>query len=225
MLTLCALPTEVLHLISGQIRDRGSLFSLVLVSKRFYILFNRCLYELVDLDQQVLTLSLSERDRLPLTRPHPASFVKDLELIFCPPEDSDDSDSEQEDGKHDEEMARPRLDGATLRKMASSAVENIINHQAAVRRLVFSSQGIALPQVFENTQLTKFNFLRELVVSCPLPKAHLEHGIATLVRPVSHLYSSDQFLILLVLIGVVMSEFCHKFDILGARLGWVRNAP
>ncbi|KAE9409325.1 hypothetical protein BT96DRAFT_913479 [Gymnopus androsaceus JB14] len=87
-----ALPDEILDLISQEIQEHKSLFSLCLVSKNCYDVFNRRLYESVDsLHDQIPTLTLSENERMPLKGPHPASFVETLTLKF----NREDLDSEE----------------------------------------------------------------------------------------------------------------------------------
>ncbi|KAE9398269.1 hypothetical protein BT96DRAFT_38687 [Gymnopus androsaceus JB14] len=126
-----ALPDEILDLISGEVQDYRSLFYLSLVSKNCYHVFSPRLYESVKSgDRQLGTVASLENERVPLTGPHPASFVKNLELEFCPFYPLNPNPDLETKKWQEEETVRTNL----FKKRAESALNNITKH-AVLRRL------------------------------------------------------------------------------------------
>lgn len=159
----CALPDDILYLISKEIEDHGSLFSLSNVSKNFYEVFNCRLYKAVDSGSKgkMHTVALSQSARVPLTGSHPASSVKTLRLSHYPrnPDFYDDFKDYQE---------QERIAENLLREQANSALNNIAAHHGVLHRLVLSL-SIDLHKVLELNS-NQFHHLKELVVECPLLK-------------------------------------------------------
>ncbi|KAE9398259.1 hypothetical protein BT96DRAFT_920923 [Gymnopus androsaceus JB14] len=158
-----ALPDEILDLISGEVQEPRSLFYLSLVSKNCYHVFGRRLYESVKSgDKQIDTVALLENERRPLTSPHPASFVKTLELEFFPLDPEWDVEEKE---WQEQETIRENL----FKRQADSALKNVAKY-AVLRRLELDFPEINLHEVLKKLTLTKFGHLRQLVIRCPIPE-------------------------------------------------------
>lgn len=175
--TFITLPNEILHLISEEFQDPGSLSCLPLISKRSYEVFNRRLYESVRNMDQLVTLALSEVDRLPLNGAHPASFVKDLEIKYH------QQLTEEAEGEMMAFGIQETPQAALFRKQASSALNNVLRYCAPLHHLRFYCDTISLPEVFGGLDLTTFSSLRELAIGCPFPKRSLKQSLDLFVSP------------------------------------------
>ncbi|KAE9388625.1 hypothetical protein BT96DRAFT_429203 [Gymnopus androsaceus JB14] len=160
------LPNEILDLFSTEIQERGSLFSLSLVSKNCYDLFNRRLYEFVCADRQIRpdqirTFALSQSERMPLIGPHPASFVKTLKLKFIQYEDMEG-----------EEQTPTRLQGDIeedlFRTQIIPALKNIAEHSGLYRLELFFP-NVSLDKGIKDQSSIVFGHLREIIIGCPIP--------------------------------------------------------
>ncbi|KAE9398266.1 hypothetical protein BT96DRAFT_38728 [Gymnopus androsaceus JB14] len=162
-----ALPNEILDLISGEVQDPKTLFYLSLVSKNCYHVFNRRLYESVKSeDKQIDTVALLENERIPLIGPHPASFVKTLELTLLRLYPASDMGEEE---RQEQETIREN----SFRRQADSALNNVAKH-AALRRLSLRFPKIHLHEVLGKLNSTKFGNLRQLVIRCIVEQQSLD---------------------------------------------------
>lgn len=163
-------PPEILDLISQEIRDRRSLFSLSLVSKVFYEVFNRRLYEEVDSYSkgQMRTVALSQSERMPLCGPHPASFVKALQLSSSGYYDDVDDNVDDNDHREQENLQRT----LSFRRQVISAWNNIANHHAVLRRLEVDFPRSDIDSFHEvlGVNWDQCSFLEELVIRCAILK-------------------------------------------------------
>lgn len=148
-----SLPNEILDLIAKEIPNYKSLFSLTLVSRNCYGVFNRGLYHSVSLDGQLRTLALSQGQRLPLT--HPASFVKVLQIGFSRPYDPEPTDTELQVESTREEV---------FKREAASVLKNLDQHAVTLRSLFLYFPQIPLHQVIRNVDSAVFGDLRDLVL-------------------------------------------------------------
>ncbi|KAE9398267.1 hypothetical protein BT96DRAFT_1020262 [Gymnopus androsaceus JB14] len=159
-----ALPDEILDLISGEVQEPRSLFYMSLVSKNCYHVFSRRLYESVKSgDKQIDTLALLENERIPLTSPHPASFVKTLELEFFPLDPEWDVEEKE---WQEQETIRENL----FKRQADSALNNVAKY-AILRRLSLRFPKIHLHKGLGKLNSIKLGHLRHLAVRCLI----LEH--------------------------------------------------
>lgn len=168
--TFSRLPNEICHLIGEEIEYEDEIQALTLVSKSFYAVFNPFLYAVGD-ESMLETLGLSEKDRLPLTGPHPASFIRKISLT----KDSIKS-YERADGKQMEEAAA-RLDAS--RAQITAALQNIIIHATApLSYFDFVSPLISLSEAFGDAKdMSRFGSLKDLKVACPFSEKNLEHSL------------------------------------------------
>lgn len=157
-----ALPDDIFYLIRNEIRDLKSLFCLSLVSRNFYEVFNCRLYERVrsDSEGQMHTIALSQSERVPLTGPHPASFVKTLQLLL-----------RYEPVDEEQYRAQKNVQRSSFRREAILALNNIADHHAVLRRLevYFPGSDIGLHEVFRSNSI-RFSHLKELVIGYPMLK-------------------------------------------------------
>ncbi|KAE9385531.1 hypothetical protein BT96DRAFT_1006954 [Gymnopus androsaceus JB14] len=127
------LPAE-LH---GEIASKADISTLSLLSRvshSFYGYCNALLYHNVN-NASVPTLALQQEDRLPLTSPHPATFVKGVTIL-------------DRDGFYDE----PWEDGEKerLKEHIPAAMNNILKYapKDGVRSFAFKARYISLPEMF-----------------------------------------------------------------------------
>ncbi|KAJ4491000.1 hypothetical protein J3R30DRAFT_3694966 [Lentinula aciculospora] len=90
-----SLPIELDCLIANQITDTATLSALTLVSRKLYVVFTPELFRSVNRAEALPTLASSQNERFPLRNPHPASFVKHLD-IWIPHKDYDPQSSRNE---------------------------------------------------------------------------------------------------------------------------------
>lgn len=154
-----SLPNELIDLIFNEICDYKSVFSMTLVSKSCYDIFNRRLYEFIDLDhdKQLRTLALPQGERLPLTGPHPASLVKYLQLVFTR---SSYMDMDLTEMEIQEDDTREEL----FRREAASVLNSVIQHGAILYSLVLRFPRIPLHEIISNVDSATFGELRALVL-------------------------------------------------------------
>jgi hypothetical protein len=157
------LPNEMYHLIHENLFDDRiqTLLSLVLVSKHCYAVFNSYLYKIAD-DSMLDTLGLSQDDRLPLTIPHPASFVRELDLIL----ETSNEEAEKEGAKVDDVSEE-----GDVQRQVTSTLENVMaNASSPLRRFGFRADRLTLSEAFGNmNNISIFGSLEELTVGCPFP--------------------------------------------------------
>ncbi|KIK68443.1 hypothetical protein GYMLUDRAFT_35865 [Collybiopsis luxurians FD-317 M1] len=182
-----SLPNEIYGLVHENLNDHKALLALVLVSKHCYAVFNRYLYEFAD-DSMLFTLALSDKDRLPLTKPHPASFVRDLSFVlFTSGEEAEAEDEVRIEADRNDEVKCEKqrkgpitssLEFDTL-KQVTSALKNITALATArLRCFEFRADVITLPEAFGSVDdMSIFRSLEELDLGCPLPGSNLQQSL------------------------------------------------
>ncbi|KAE9391134.1 hypothetical protein BT96DRAFT_1001624 [Gymnopus androsaceus JB14] len=134
------LPNEIyLHILQGIPGDTRTLNALTQISKRCHDFFNSVLYENVPATA-LRTLSLSEQDRLPLTGPHPASYVKKLSV------------------------SPPGVYPVVLKEQMIFAMRNVTLYASSdgIQSFAFCCFSISLPEVFGDTIPLALRFIKEL---------------------------------------------------------------
>ena len=155
------LPIEILYLFSAKIEEPGTLFSLTLVSKNCYDVFNHHLYKFMCAHcficpSQIRTLALSPNERMPLIGPHPASFVKRLILKFI--QTTSDLDEENEEESEED----------LFRRQVILALNNIAEY-AVLCCLDLCFPEVPLDKGIKSQNPIVFGHLREIVIECPIP--------------------------------------------------------
>ncbi|KAF9067299.1 hypothetical protein BDP27DRAFT_1329004 [Rhodocollybia butyracea] len=175
------LPNELCHLILEEL-DYPSLCSLSRVSKRAYAAFAGALYESVQ-SPALFTLASSEKSRLPLSGPHPASFVRRISLSF-PDRPSYSVVSKhkerEEKAKNDRMEGLPPSDLTTFKQLVTKAVNNVIFYapNAAIKSFRYECDLLSLPDVFPNVEFAKLSSLEKVTIECPFPIATLRRSLA-----------------------------------------------
>ncbi|KAF9070570.1 hypothetical protein BDP27DRAFT_590177 [Rhodocollybia butyracea] len=180
-----ALPFEICRLITEETPLRRDLWALTLVSKHCYAAFNYSLYAEIT-SAALFTLGLAEKARLPLTGPHPASYVKsiDFDLIY---------DEEytyilgggpfQRNGikskRKKKQQKKKSLDPNMLQKLLTAAVSNIMFYapHTSVDSLKYHCKAFSLPQVFGNVDPAIFS-LTDLSLGFPVLNTNLRKTMA-----------------------------------------------
>lgn len=134
--------------------DIGTLSLLSQVSSTFYAYYNAFLYQNAN-DACVPTLALSQENRLPLTGPHPATFVKEVMI-------SDRNGFYDEAFENVEEMER-------FKERLSAAMHNISKYapKEGLRSFTFMPRYSGLHDIF-TVQDPAWRSLESLVIACEL---------------------------------------------------------
>ncbi|KAF9067300.1 hypothetical protein BDP27DRAFT_1329005, partial [Rhodocollybia butyracea] len=175
------LPNELCHLIVEEL-DYSSISSLSRVSKRAYAAFAGTLYEVVQ-SPALFTLASSEKSRLPLSGPHPASFVRHISFSF-PDRVSYSVVSKpkerEEKAKNDRMEGLPPSDLTTFKQLVRAAVNNIIFYapNAAVKYFGYECDLLSLPDAFYNVDFAKLSSLERVAIECPFPTTTLRRSLA-----------------------------------------------
>ncbi|KAF9070571.1 hypothetical protein BDP27DRAFT_1323500 [Rhodocollybia butyracea] len=178
-----ALPFELCRLIIKEGLLRSDLLALTLVSKHCYAAFNYSLYDEVT-SAALFTLGLTEKARLPLTGPHPASYVKsmDFDLMYNEeytyileggPFQRNDIKSKKSKQKK-QQQKKKSSDPNMLQKLFTAAVSNIMFYapHASVKTLNYHSKALSLPQAFGNVNPAVFS-LADLSLGFPVLNTNL----------------------------------------------------
>lgn len=182
-----ALPNELFSLIASYTTTISSLFSLTRVSKRSYDAFNPILYRKID-SLALSTVASTENARLPLSGPHPATFVRCM--TFAYPFDCDDPTYlTPNDTYRTNEEAKKRLNALapsnliTFQKLVEAAVSNIVFYapHAAIETFEYRCQLLSLPDAFRNINFAAFSSLKNLNLGCPFPSKNLRKSVAMIV--------------------------------------------
>ncbi|KAE9397690.1 hypothetical protein BT96DRAFT_921257, partial [Gymnopus androsaceus JB14] len=142
-----ALPNELFLLIRDEISDDPrTLKALAQVSKRYHDFFNSFLYR--DVGNKALpTLALSEKSRWPLTRAHPASFVKKLSV-----------------------SPTRKLSATVFQKQMAYAMKNIALHAAnGIIQAFMLRSNFSLPEALGGNVPPALRLIEGLVLNCPIP--------------------------------------------------------
>lgn len=191
-----ALPNELYHLIGSYAFGTSTICALTRVSKCLYETFNPILYKKID-TSALSTVASTESARLPLTGPHPATFVRSMVFEF--PFDCDNLmyitrtgfDLKDETRKRVNAIAPSEL--AIFQKLATSAVSNVISYapHAAVEALEYRCTHSSLADTFQNIDFSVFSSLKSLIIACPFPIKNLQQSLAIIVSTFSTL-GTDQ---------------------------------
>ncbi|KAF9070586.1 hypothetical protein BDP27DRAFT_1323529 [Rhodocollybia butyracea] len=160
-----ALPFELCRLITEETESSSDLCALTLVSKHCYAAFNYSLYEEIT-SAALFTLGLTEKARLPLTGPHPASYVKSMVFDLLDDEARTyvlGGGPFQRNGitskRKKQQQEKKSLDPNTLQKLFTAAVSNIMFYapRASINSLYYDCKALSLPQVFGNINPAVFS--------------------------------------------------------------------
>lgn len=156
-------PLELHSLIASK-ADIGTLSLLSQVSSAFYAYYNAFLYQNAN-DACVPTLALPQEDRLPLTGPHPATFVKEVMI-------SDRNGFYDEQFKNAEEIQR-------FKELLSAAMHNISKYapKEGLRSFTFMPGYCSLHDIF-TVQDPAWRSLESLIIACTLWHLHKMVGFS-----------------------------------------------
>ncbi|KIK54437.1 hypothetical protein GYMLUDRAFT_77137 [Collybiopsis luxurians FD-317 M1] len=177
------LPYELNHLIAKESTQSGSLCTLAQVCRRTYAAANPMVYEQVGLST-LFTLALTERARLPLTNPHPASFVKCIDFDFVHGDTAyvlgGGPFGQSKIFRRKSSKRSMSLDIVTLQKLLTAAANNIIFYAPPKRlkRFLYRSNHIPLPDAFRNTNFSVLSAIDEVGLSCPFPSSTMRKSLA-----------------------------------------------
>lgn len=187
-----ALPNELYHLIASYTFFVGTLCALTQVSKRFYEAFNPIIYRKID-TTALTTVGSSKNARLPLSDPHPATFVRSM--VFDLPFQCDDPGFLTRPGLYlrDEKAKKKRLyalaptDSTTFQKLVEAAAKNVVFYapHAAVKSFEYRCDFLSLPEAFRNIDFSNWSSLESLVIACPFPLPNLRKSLAITVSGLS----------------------------------------
>ncbi len=166
------LPVELCGLIFDSIQYTETVSVLSAVSKRNYAIFTPLLYQTARTNA-LGTLAMPAQSRTPLKSPHPASFVKELELEFKLDEDQS------------EEQMRQEL--KMFRRDIGRAMENLITHAPSggppkLQTYWFACEFLSFPEAFGKVDLSLFSALKEVKLQCEFPKTNIRKCLSMLAR-------------------------------------------
>ncbi|KAF9070587.1 hypothetical protein BDP27DRAFT_1446888 [Rhodocollybia butyracea] len=180
-----ALPFELCRLITEETESGNDLWALTLVSKHCYAAFNYSLYKEIT-SAALFTLGLAEKARLPLTGPHPASYVKSIDFDLLDDEEYTyilGGGPFQRNGRTSkrkkQKQEKKSLDPTTLQKLLTAAVSNIMFYapHASINSLHYNCKALSLSQVFGNINPAVFS-LTELSLGFPVLNTNLRKTMA-----------------------------------------------
>ncbi|KIK51496.1 hypothetical protein GYMLUDRAFT_50517 [Collybiopsis luxurians FD-317 M1] len=172
-----ALATELYHLIAEELKNLGSIYALTRVSKRAYAAYNPLLYRNIE-SPALSTLAQTEKSRLPLDGPHPASFVKRIRLNFPFEDDPELIDEDEEREKAKKRKGPVAL--AEFKKLVPAAMDNVVFYapHTGIKSIEFQCFDLSLAEAFNKVDFCVFSSLEKVLISCPFPTVTLRRSRA-----------------------------------------------
>ncbi|KAE9386388.1 hypothetical protein BT96DRAFT_1006136 [Gymnopus androsaceus JB14] len=160
-------PVEICGLIAESCETPHELSLLSQQSKRCYEIFNPFLYRTLDI-AALPTLATSQESRIPLNGLHPASFVRELGLIYHV--DVDQSEEQQSNSLN------------SFRQDFVRAMANISSHGSGLRIFRLDCPILSFSEMLGNVNLSMFTRLCDVTIRCEFPKENISVCLVILVQ-------------------------------------------